>query len=355
MNASVIITSSNEQRDLEVTVAMAWASCPPAHEVIVVDDASDEPVDKRLSSFPDVRVVRNDKRIGVAPSRNVGAVHATGDILVFLDSHMRMPLDWLHYVENAVTLFPNAIMCTVCRGFDVRSKFISCGARFNTQNNIVLGRSWLDRGPVDTIDMCPCLLGAAYVVPRHIWEALAGIHRCFVGWGYTEQDLSLRAWMFGYEVRRINGLVVPHRFNRGLKDVSVKGPWPSYNAIVAAATYFEDGVFERSYLPFVRKLMPCSAWKEFRKRHDAVMKFREFVQSKRVYNDAELDGLCGLKIPTPAHQRLVMERLLYDKAKTLSDKQPTDSGNASTDYSRQLMESEHDLAARAREANGVVV
>src|SRR5947199_7858292 len=56
----------------------------PAHEIIVVDDASVglEPLLGRLEG--DVVVVRSDRRLGFAQAAARGAERAAGDILVFI-------------------------------------------------------------------------------------------------------------------------------------------------------------------------------------------------------------------------------------------------------------------------------
>ena len=55
----------------------------PAHEIIVVDDASVvlEPLLSQLAG--DVEVLRNERRLGFAASARRGAEHARGEIIVF--------------------------------------------------------------------------------------------------------------------------------------------------------------------------------------------------------------------------------------------------------------------------------
>ncbi len=56
----------------------------PAHEIIVVDDASIglEPLLSQLAG--DVEVLRNERRLGLASSARRGAEHARGEIIVFI-------------------------------------------------------------------------------------------------------------------------------------------------------------------------------------------------------------------------------------------------------------------------------
>jgi len=325
---SVIIPTYNEIRDLEVTVAMVWASEPRPHEIIVVDDCSNKPVSERLSSFTGVKVVRTPEQLGAGPAKRFGAEKATGDIIVLLDSHMRMPLNWLQQADDAIDRHPNSIFCCACRSFT--GSFVGCGAKFDRRNtmeeiDLFLGRTWLDRGDIDTIDRCPCLLGACYFIPRMIWDYLHGIHPQFKGWGYGEQDLSLRAWMSGFEVRRINGLCLPHRFASELKEEqrgnlieeqrgTFHGWGNAYNIMVLAATVFEDGVFDRLYRPYFKQVLPRESVIRFEDSIRKIDRFRTIVQRTRLYSDDELHALCGFRLPTPAEQQATVDEILTIKA-----------------------------------------
>ncbi len=67
----------------------------PAHEIIVVDDASTglEPLLSQLAG--DVEVVRNERRLGFASSARRGAEHARGEIIVFIRDAAAPAARWL--------------------------------------------------------------------------------------------------------------------------------------------------------------------------------------------------------------------------------------------------------------------
>jgi GT2 family glycosyltransferase len=320
---SVVIPTFNEIRDLEVTVAMAWASEPAPHEIIVVDDQSDDPVSERLLSFPDVKVVRPPKRLGAGPAKRFGAEMATGDVIVLMDSHMRMPHNWLEQADEAIDNNPNSIFCAACRNF--KGTWMGCGARFSRTTSrgspdIFLGRNWIDRGDVKTVDRCPCLLGGCYFIPKHIWTHLQGINPLLSGWGYGEQDLSIRAWLFGYEVRRMNGLCIPHRFQKDMHKrkpgITKMSTWHNqFNGMVVAASLFEDGVFERLFAPYFKQTAGSDSVLAFEEVIEEVNDFRAYVQGSRIYSDEELHALCNYRLPTPAEQQSRVDAVLSRKAK----------------------------------------
>ncbi|HXD65174.1 MAG TPA: glycosyltransferase, partial [Solirubrobacteraceae bacterium] len=67
----------------------------PAHEIIVVDDASIglEPLLSQLAG--DVEVLRNERRLGFASSARRGAEHARGEIIVFIRDAAAPAAGWL--------------------------------------------------------------------------------------------------------------------------------------------------------------------------------------------------------------------------------------------------------------------
>lgn len=111
---SIIITFHNEARStlLRTITSCAFASHAHdlVHEVILVDDNSDDPADGQLlSAIQNVRVIRNAKREGLVRSRIAGATAASAPILTFLDSHCECNRFWLQPLLSAVVSDPMTI------------------------------------------------------------------------------------------------------------------------------------------------------------------------------------------------------------------------------------------------------
>jgi len=278
MKVSVVIATHNEGPDLEATVALANASRYRPYEIIVWDDCSDPPVDHRR--IPCVTLHRTETQWGPGKSKQLAAGAAKGDLIVVLDSHMRMPYDWLDIAIDAAQKHPRAIFCCACKGFD-RGGFMAAGAEF--KDNVNYDVSWCVRGKLDEIDTVPCLLGACYFYPRDVWKALDGMNSWLYGWGYEEQDISMRAWQRGFEVRRINELVVAHRFDRVPTGTKL-GTWhESYNRLICLATNLQD-FNEEFYLADAHP----EARRRFLETRGAIMSYRQYIQSKRVLPDSAI-------------------------------------------------------------------
>ncbi|MDR2104755.1 MAG: glycosyltransferase family 2 protein [Deferribacteraceae bacterium] len=73
----------------------------PAFEIIVVDDASDEPIQRSLEPYaPIIKLIALKENSGVSKARNVGADAAKGRFLAFLDSDdLFLPYKLAHQVD----------------------------------------------------------------------------------------------------------------------------------------------------------------------------------------------------------------------------------------------------------------
>lgn len=104
-DASIIICFYNEEfHTLLRTVHSILDRSNPSllHEIILVDDSSDldNLHDKLLvyagKHFPSkVNILKTDKREGLIRARIFGSRHATGDTLIFLDSHVEPNVLWM--------------------------------------------------------------------------------------------------------------------------------------------------------------------------------------------------------------------------------------------------------------------
>lgn len=85
------------------------------HEIILVNDNStNSNLFEELENYVDknfggkVKMFVNKKRRGLIKTRMEGARHATGEVIVFLDSHMEVTWNWLPPLLE-VSLLPNFI------------------------------------------------------------------------------------------------------------------------------------------------------------------------------------------------------------------------------------------------------
>lgn len=83
-HVSVVIPTHNGARTLAACLESLRASSHPPHEIVVVDDASQDDSGEIARRFG-CRIVRVDQNIGAARAKNLGAKQASGEILFFTD------------------------------------------------------------------------------------------------------------------------------------------------------------------------------------------------------------------------------------------------------------------------------
>ena len=84
---SVIIPTCNRPAFLPTAIRSVLDQTFSEFELIVVDDASDEPIASLVQAFHDDRVrwMRHDRRRGAAAARNTGIRNSDGEFVAFLD------------------------------------------------------------------------------------------------------------------------------------------------------------------------------------------------------------------------------------------------------------------------------
>ncbi|HEX6463613.1 MAG TPA: glycosyltransferase, partial [Vicinamibacterales bacterium] len=100
---SVIVLNYNGRQWVEGCLSgLASQRDAPEFETLLVDNGSrDDSVHFARTTYPDVRIVENGRNLGFAAGNNVGAQHAAGDWLTFLNNDTIPDRRWLSALWNA--------------------------------------------------------------------------------------------------------------------------------------------------------------------------------------------------------------------------------------------------------------
>lgn len=119
-SASVVICFHNEAWTVLLRTIHSVLDRTPnhLHEIILVDDFSDilnlkAELENYIKGLPKVTVIRTDKREGLIRGRLVGANAASGEVIVFLDSHCEVNVDWLPPLLKRIQRNPHTVVCPV--------------------------------------------------------------------------------------------------------------------------------------------------------------------------------------------------------------------------------------------------
>ncbi len=102
---SVIIAARNEEQHLARKLQMLDALDYPKSllQIIIVSDGStDRTADLLQTASPAVTPVILDRSVGKAAALNHGVLHATGSMLVFLDTRQSLPADAIHELMSCL-------------------------------------------------------------------------------------------------------------------------------------------------------------------------------------------------------------------------------------------------------------
>ena len=95
IKVSVVIVTYNRHEDCKHTIKSLLVQSVQPHEIIVIDDHSVIPF--RYNHHL-VKIVRNDRELGLSGSRNVGIRSSSGDVITFIDDDALATQDWVETI-----------------------------------------------------------------------------------------------------------------------------------------------------------------------------------------------------------------------------------------------------------------
>ncbi|KAL1006440.1 hypothetical protein UPYG_G00072440 [Umbra pygmaea] len=227
--ASVVICFFNEAFSaLLRTVHSVLDRTPPylLHEIILVDDNSeladlkgdlDTYVQQHLQAK--VKVVRNEKREGLIRGRMVGASHATGDVLVFLDSHCEVNEAWLQPLLAPIHQDRKTVVCPVIDIISADTLAYSPSPIVRGGFNWGLHFKW-DPVPASELNSpvgairSPTMAGGLFAMDRKYFNELGQYDGGMDIWGGENLEISFRIWMCGGQLLIIPCSRVGHIFRK---------------------------------------------------------------------------------------------------------------------------------------------
>lgn len=244
MSLSIIIPVLNDPIEIHLTIASIRETAGSEPEIIVIDDASPDPVVPE-DTFANVRWIRNDKRLGGGAARHLGVLKARGSHVLFTDSHMRFTPGWYANAMERIQDRPTTVHCGSCLGLNENNMDVTNpegvyrGAKLNylgSDPNQVSKKQVLEgvwNGPeVKDDDQIECLMGACYFWPREFFLHTGGM-TVLRQWGSEEPFTSIKAYLCGGDIRFMENVKIGHKFRR---DSPYETHWATlvYNKIAMA-------------------------------------------------------------------------------------------------------------------------
>ncbi|XP_075841292.1 polypeptide N-acetylgalactosaminyltransferase 5 [Microtus pennsylvanicus] len=196
-------------------------------EILLVDDFSTKDylkadLDKYMSQFPKVRILRLKERHGLIRARLAGAQNATGDVLTFLDSHVECNVGWLEPLLERVYLNRKKVACPVIEV--INDKDMSYMTVDNFQRGVFtwpMNFGWRTIPPdvvaksgIKETDVirCPVMAGGLFSIDKSYFYELGTYDPGLDVWGGENMELSFKVWMCGGEIEIVPCSRVGHIF-----------------------------------------------------------------------------------------------------------------------------------------------
>ncbi|XP_013772480.1 putative polypeptide N-acetylgalactosaminyltransferase 10 [Limulus polyphemus] len=210
--ASVVVPFHNEHwTTLLRTATSVLNRSPPGlvKEVILVDDfSSKEELKGALEDyikrhFSNVRVIRAKKREGLIRARLMGAREATGDVVIFLDSHTEANVNWLPPLLEPIAEDHRTVVCPFIDVLDYETFAYRAqdeGARGSFDWEL-----YYKRLPLLPEDLqhptepfrSPVMAGGLFAIDREFFGELGGYDEGLDVWGGEQYELSFKIWQCG--------------------------------------------------------------------------------------------------------------------------------------------------------------
>jgi glycosyltransferase involved in cell wall biosynthesis len=191
-------------------------------EVILVDngstDRTTEVAEAWSDKLPALRVIKASERQGAAYARNVGALNARGDFLVFCDSDDVVSADWLKRMAKGAERFD-----------------LVAGALETVSLNGPLSRAARPYPPMlvtaaESLD--PFAVSANVGVWKRALESIGGWNESYLGAASEDRELSKRAQVCGFTLGSVPDAIVHYRLRPGWRSfLRQERDWARANAL----------------------------------------------------------------------------------------------------------------------------
>jgi GT2 family glycosyltransferase len=192
--ASVVIIAHN-RRDVTVPCLEHLARNTPPFELVFVDNGStDGTADYVASVFPDAKLIRNDRNLGVPVARNQGLEATTCQKIVVMDNDVFVENGWLEVLEEASK---NAEIAGI-EAWKLNSDWQAC-------------KKCTEAGePFDYIG------GACTMFDRRVFEEVGLLDEGFSPAYYEDVDINIRARQAGMRQTWVQTNKIRHREHQTL-------------------------------------------------------------------------------------------------------------------------------------------
>ncbi len=257
---SIVIPSFNEGAWLERTVRGCLEKTNyPDFEIIVVGDGCTDGSVEALESkkFPNVKIIDLKQSQGAIVARNKGVDRATGEVLVFIDSHQEpVTENWLEVLVRLLQK-PNCGAATIniaSIGEVDRLGFLY------TLKNWTLEPTWKRPNKAASEVLAPAIPGGCFAITKKLFLETSGFNAHLKKWGREDFEYSLRLWRLGYDLWFSSEAIMGHAFdhNRAFEisweQVDFNTLWTAYTLMDPDSVEHVEAAIEKGRPQLIKKI-----------------------------------------------------------------------------------------------------
>ncbi|KAG5327074.1 GALT7 acetylgalactosaminyltransferase, partial [Pseudoatta argentina] len=264
---SVIVVFHNEGWSVLLRTIQSVMDRTPSkllEEILLVDDFSDkENLKSDLDSYIEqwggkVRLLRNHERQGLIRTRSRGAREARGEVIVFLDAHCEVNVNWLPPLLAPIAENRNVMTVPVIDGIDHKTfeyrpvyqeghlyrGIFEWGMLY--KENELPRREAKTRAHDSMPYRSPTHAGGLFAISRQYFLSLGGYDEGLLVWGGENFELSFKIWQCGGSILWVPCSHVGHVY-RGFMPYTFgklaqkkKGPLITINYKRVIETWFDE-------------------------------------------------------------------------------------------------------------------
>lgn len=284
VDVSIIIPCKNEADNLRLTLdSIIKSESNLGYEIIVVDDGSiDESTeflksDLNRETYKDVILLKT-KGLGCARAKNFGAKFARGKYLFFCDAHVEVSKHWMDNLVNTLEKY-NAQLVTSC----IEDMSNSSVQRYGGTWNDELQYMWIEDKPKD-ITETPFAVGGNMGITKEVFKKLNGFDNLFQIYGAEDQELSIKAWLYGYRIVVNPNVKIRHLF-RSSHPYQVTEANILFNTLCLAYSHFSKERIIKTIDAIKYNYYFSHAIADIKKNMDLILEQREKYLNERIYDD----------------------------------------------------------------------
>lgn len=295
--ASVVLLNWNGEKLLPRCLDHLMAQTFEDFEVIVVDNASDDnslAVARPYLAGGKVSIVRAPRNLGVAGGRNLGTVHARGNIIAFIDNDGYADRRWLAELMALFEARPEIGAAGSLVFFDGNKALLnSAGGTANLQG---YGEDHCFGIPYEFARLPEEILypmGCGMAVRSGLWRRIGPLDGRLVNY-YDDLELGLRIWKSGAKVVLAPRAIIDHGFSSADRVLHNKALLCERNRIRSVLKYYP------------LRLLPIWLWHELSMWRGAGREARAMALRVAWWNFCHLPSALLLRMRFGAGSKLPM-------------------------------------------------